>query len=436
MRFGRLCIPLLLILAGCDDTWTQFHGASNAGFYLAKTELAFKPRWSADVGQVVYSSPAVGADGTIYVGNMDGELVAVAPDGSERWRRLFPDSVILSSTAVAPDGAIYVIVNHEVDEETIVSQLQKVEPDGDWAWTFTSTGGLTTSSPKVWQFDQAVHILAQVENVDTKLVIVDDTGDLVHEEAVTGCPHVITGSGWNPFDVLFDFLSILFDFPVEFDPASLPSEIPDQFGWLTPTVALVGEPGGDEIGVAVAGSCGLAAVRWRPPVLERVWTAEYEDDDDPRHLSSPAVFVNGMVVIGGEEPVSIWLPFVHGRVWAFDAETGARLWKFDTPDPVMATPASFGRQIFVASLHDFHILDSDGDLLDTIPLGEEQTAASAALSRNLGYFSSTGGLTSFEFDLANVLEHRTTPGPLSSPVIAEDGTVYAISGTRLFAFPD
>jgi outer membrane protein assembly factor BamB len=437
MRFRWLCGSLLLALAGCDDGWMQFHGgASNSGFYLADTDFAFRPRWSAEVGQVVYSSPAVGEDGTIYVGNMDGELVAVAPDGTERWRRLFPDSVILASPAVAPDGNIYVIVNHEVDEDTIVSQLQKVEPDGDWAWTFTYTGGLTTSSPKVWQFEQAVHILTQVEGVNTQLVIVDGSGDLVHEEVVAGCAQEIVGDGWSPFEAISDFLSILLDFPVEFDPASLPSDIPDQFGWLTPTVAIVGEPGDGEIGVAVAGSCEITVLRWSPPDLEHVWTEQYEEDDSPRNLSSPAVFVNGLLVIGGEEYDHWWRPsFHHGRVWAFDAETGAQLWKFDTPDPVMATPASFGRQIFVASLHDFHVLDSDGDLLDTLPLGDEQTAASAALSRDLGYFSSTGGLTSFEFDLANVLEHRATPGPLSSPVIAEDGTVYAISGTRLFAFP-
>jgi outer membrane protein assembly factor BamB len=59
----------------------------------------------------VQSSPAIGPDGTIYVGSNDGHLYAVDPDtGTERWR--FPSSGnvgdIRSSPAIAADGTIYV----------------------------------------------------------------------------------------------------------------------------------------------------------------------------------------------------------------------------------------------------------------------------------------------------------------------------------------
>lgn len=420
MRIARLCL-LLLLLAGCDDAWKQFHGGgANAGFYPVRTGLAFQPKWSARVGQVVYSSPAVGGDSTVYVGNMDGELVAIAPDGTERWRRSFPDSVILSSPAVAPDGAIYVISNRVMEDKTVASQLRKVTPDGVLAWTFTYEGGVTTSSPKVWPFGQTVHILAQVEDLDTSLVIVDASGALVRQEATASCPHVVTG-GSEIWDVLADLLHVLTEIPSDFDPASLERDIPEQFGWLTPTVAVVSEEGASEAGVVVAGRCGMAGLRWQPPVLEEMWSVDF--GDEPRHFSSPAVFANGLLVLGREH-----------EILAFDAKTGEEMWRHATAGPVMATPASFGRQIYAASLRELLVLDSDGTLLDRRSLGEEQTAASVALSGSLGYLSSTGGLDSFTFDLVSVLSNGAVPGPLSSPVVAEDGTVYAISGENLFAF--
>ncbi|MFC1528590.1 PQQ-binding-like beta-propeller repeat protein [Candidatus Latescibacterota bacterium] len=53
------------------------------------------------------SSPAVGNDGTIYIGSMDMHLYAVNPDGSEKWRHEL-DSEIWASPAIAKDGTIYI----------------------------------------------------------------------------------------------------------------------------------------------------------------------------------------------------------------------------------------------------------------------------------------------------------------------------------------
>ena len=34
---------------------------------------------------MIHSSPAIGADGTIYVGSDDGKLYAINPDGTQKW---------------------------------------------------------------------------------------------------------------------------------------------------------------------------------------------------------------------------------------------------------------------------------------------------------------------------------------------------------------
>ena len=53
------------------------------------------------------SSPAIGSDGTIYVGANDNYLYAINPDGSRKWRFKTGDFVT-SSPAIGSDGTIYV----------------------------------------------------------------------------------------------------------------------------------------------------------------------------------------------------------------------------------------------------------------------------------------------------------------------------------------
>jgi outer membrane protein assembly factor BamB len=56
-------------------------------------------------GAVAESSPSEGPDGTLYVGTVEGDLVAVAPDGSIRWRNGF-GSGLHGSPAVREDGTV------------------------------------------------------------------------------------------------------------------------------------------------------------------------------------------------------------------------------------------------------------------------------------------------------------------------------------------
>ena len=53
------------------------------------------------------SSPAIGADGTVYVGAGDGNLYAINPGGTIKWSYLTGKPVD-SSPAIASDGRVYV----------------------------------------------------------------------------------------------------------------------------------------------------------------------------------------------------------------------------------------------------------------------------------------------------------------------------------------
>lgn len=64
-------------------------------------------KWRYQTGSDVYSSPAIGADGNVYVGSTDWYLYAIKPDGTLKWSYLTGNSVN-SSPAIGADGTVYV----------------------------------------------------------------------------------------------------------------------------------------------------------------------------------------------------------------------------------------------------------------------------------------------------------------------------------------
>jgi outer membrane protein assembly factor BamB len=73
-------------------------------------------KWSCDIGPgrtIRGSSPAISADGTIYFGTWigdysGGEIIAVNPDGTEKWRELIANDFVNSGPAIGSDGTVYI----------------------------------------------------------------------------------------------------------------------------------------------------------------------------------------------------------------------------------------------------------------------------------------------------------------------------------------
>jgi len=72
-----------------------------------KTKFLYNLKWKFETGNYVYSSPAIGEDGTIYVGSWDDYLYAINPDGTLKWK-YGTGSGVNSSPAIGQDGTIYV----------------------------------------------------------------------------------------------------------------------------------------------------------------------------------------------------------------------------------------------------------------------------------------------------------------------------------------
>lgn len=88
--------------------------------------------------RVGLSSPAVGPDGTIYIGHADGLYALAAADGAVKWRA--GAALVASSPAVGADGAVFF--------GSADGKLSAVSPGGKPLWS-VQTGGQVNSSPAI-----------------------------------------------------------------------------------------------------------------------------------------------------------------------------------------------------------------------------------------------------------------------------------------------
>ena len=98
-------------------------------------------KWKFETGFVINSSPAIGSDGTIYVGSFDCYLYAIySEDGSEKWKFQTADW-IGSSPTIGSDGSIYIGSKDNC--------FYAINPeDGSEKWKF-QTNGWILSSPAI-----------------------------------------------------------------------------------------------------------------------------------------------------------------------------------------------------------------------------------------------------------------------------------------------
>jgi outer membrane protein assembly factor BamB len=128
-------------------------------------------RWDFRAGDDVDSSPSVTADGIVYFGSDDHKLYALGPGGALRWA-VTTGGPIRSSPAVAADGTVYV--------GSFDGALYAVRPGGIVAWSFR-TADRIVSSPVV---DAAGNILVGSE--DDRLYAISPDGKLLWSVLLDG----------------------------------------------------------------------------------------------------------------------------------------------------------------------------------------------------------------------------------------------------------
>jgi len=121
---------------------TIYIGSESKRLWAVNPDGSFKWRWPATLISTADwfdASPSIASDGTIYAPNFDGKLYALNPNGSLKWS-YDTSSYIISSVAIAEDGTLYFGAGD--------GSLHAVNPDGTVKWLFT-TGDWVDSSPAI-----------------------------------------------------------------------------------------------------------------------------------------------------------------------------------------------------------------------------------------------------------------------------------------------
>lgn len=427
--------------------WNQFQAnASNQGYIALSTGPITAFKWKTEVGPVSFGSPVIGNDGTIYIGNLFAELVAVAPNGTIRWKRALDQrgSSIPGSPAIDANGNIYVVTTFQAkvrdhrSGETVYSRvaqskLHSLNPDGTLRWTFTFppsgipnvTNGYTLSSPKIsGKLNPHIFVPCIFTRIASRIEIlaIDQAGNLVHRAQVAEYPPPPLTSGGDIFDIfesIWDFLN-----GVEFEPRGEPS-LKEQFGRPEPTLAVAdfGSHAAEPILIIDDNYKKIAAFRWNNQQLTPLWE---KNSSQVRPNATPAVLLSSQVASGGPD----------GTLALYDLTTGQELWKpwYKAPNPVQSPPASFVSQIYLLSLIHLNALDSNAKLIKRDTLGVMALGA-PAISADRIFVNGGDGFYTFSLDLKDVTKNGDFLGGVSSPAIADDGSVYVMDRNKmLWAF--
>ena len=363
--------PRVGLIAGPGSTpWPLFrHDQPHTG----RSDYAGTPgagvRWSYTTGGVIMSSPALGADGTIYFGSMDGYLYAVDPSGILKWKFATTTSGtqkgIVASPAVGYDGTIFVGARN--------GNLYAVDPDsGLEKWHYT-TGGVIMSSCVIGE-DGSIYFGSD----DTYVYSLSYDGafnwSYVTEGRVTSTPALDSGGtlyvgSWD--GSLYALYSstgyIKWQYATGDMIISSPTVSADE-QWV-----FVGSYDGKLYGLNAA----TGAFKW-----------SFWYNDDPHQLvSSSALGSDGTIYMG----------CLNGMIFAFDPTNIKLVWDYNVGSPIISSPA----------------VDSNGVVYAAAQNGTVYALKGTSGSVTLLWSQTTAGGSGSLSD-----------GVQSSPAIGEDGTIY------------
>ena len=217
-RLIALCAAGAVALASTPaSAWEFAHGnRDNSGFANAVTAPAGKGSVSVPgLGKFAPGAgPVVALDGTVYVGTIEGKLVALHADGSPFWSRdITPGQSIVASPAISSDGSIYVIGvgierENRPDARVASATLHHFNNTGAWLGQIAfpqhgEVGPAAFSPPNIWRSGgaEAIMIPAVYRNKVTggysvRLIAFSLTGQVLDDKVVKNItPQSFGGTG-------------------------------------------------------------------------------------------------------------------------------------------------------------------------------------------------------------------------------------------------
>src|SRR5262249_47759852 len=207
------------------------------------------------------AGPVIAPDGTVYLGTEQGKLIALHADGSLAWSRELAEPLpgakpsIVASPAVGADGAIYVVGvvklrDHKGGEPPVIhyiAELHKFTPGGGLSWRVRlpagelGRGGNAAGPPNIWQSSgtEVVMVSAVFSLGVNRLFAFSTDGVILAEQVVSRDRTTSVGGPEFPFPSLFHL-------PVP-SPADPADRLPANFRLPAPGPAVVEVAGGPPV---------------------------------------------------------------------------------------------------------------------------------------------------------------------------------------------
>jgi hypothetical protein len=452
---GLTAVAGLLSTVLALAAWERFHAdGANRGFADVATAPAGKRSLSVtDLGTVAPGAgPVVAPDGTIYLGTLQGQLIALHADGSRFWRRdIAKGQAIMASPVVGADGSVYVVgTKQALIRDNRVNPPRTKTVFESTLHTFTSSGGFvgqtpfpkhggggfTTASPNIVRVGGAEVVVVPAvypnplaASVEVRLIGFSSGGAVVVDRRVTLRRGTVTGGG-DLFPAI-PFCAILPLGPIVClicggpgcDYAPQPASTGPKPPPPVPGVAVFTFAGGgapfvilndgfhDIVGYTVSSG----------PVLTETFRFH---DEAQRLISPPMVLADGHTLVGA----------ANGAV-VFAGPNQTKLPPVTGLGPVSTAPTLTVNGLVVIVESDRLVLLRGAKVLSSASLPARSFTVAAA-SRTHVFVSTTDGLVTFDADAQKAL--LTFPwvgGGMSPPVIGPKGHVYAIASNILFVFP-
>jgi outer membrane protein assembly factor BamB len=270
------------------------------------THTVGQKKWEFETGASVSSSPAIGSDGTVYVGSESPDNKIYALDGqtgARKWEFETGDKVV-SSPAIGADGMVYV----GSDDQKLYALDGQT---GEKKWEF-ETAARVESSPAIGS-DGTVY----VGSADHKLYAINGQTGIKKWEFETGHwvrPSPAIGSDGTIYVGSYD------DKVYALDGQTGTKQWEFETGVNVFSSVAIGSDG-----IVYVGSANDWLYALDGQTGAKLW--EFETGGDV--LSSPAIGLDGTVYVGSRD---------H-KLYALNGQTGAKLWEFETGHWVYSSPA-------------------------------------------------------------------------------------------------
>jgi hypothetical protein len=408
------------------------------------------------------ANPVVAPDGTVYVGTLNGKLLAFKPDGTPAWNRdVGLGESIVASPAIGSDGTIYVLSVSQTTDHRVNPPVKRVDTT---LHRFNATGGYlgktifpdhnggtaTAAWPNLWRFGgnelivvPAVYRRAVGGGIDIRLLAFSTSGAIVVDQRATSITPDLTSESILPPAVLpVCLVPIVGQLTCAIEPEIIGASAAEAAEWAhqppLPGVGIFYDPQGgtpwillsddyhDLVGFTLSGGAFVEAFRVH----------------DPKHFmrSAPTILPDKHTIIGmqdagiGANGIE-YAGKVGGAIFAGPNQN--KVAPITNFLPVYATPTRLanGRTVLIEFRGQMAVLNG-GSVVASAPLDGGSVGTSTASRTHLFVPTETAFLTLDPSTLAEVGRLNWDAGRgASRPVIGPQGHVYVTVGNTLYVFP-